>query len=78
MKSFLLALQFLTVATVNSGLRADSLDLARSRAWYSVVGALVGLVLGRCGLAVGLQAAAPGPGRGAGGAVGSAHPFFAL
>ncbi|MBU4564220.1 MAG: adenosylcobinamide-GDP ribazoletransferase [Desulfarculus sp.] len=45
MKSFLLALQFLTVATVKSGLRADSLDLARSRAWYSVVGGLVGLVL---------------------------------
>lgn len=45
MKSFLLALQFLTVATVNSGLRADSLDLTRSRAWYSLVGGLLGLVL---------------------------------
>ena len=45
MKSFLLALQFLTVATVNSGLRADSQDLARSRTWYSVVGGLLGLVL---------------------------------
>ena len=78
MKSFLLALQFLTVATVNSGLRAGSLDLARSRAWYSVVGGLVGLVLAGGGLAVGLQAAAAGPGRVAGGAVGRAHAFFAL
>ncbi len=45
MKSFLLALQFLTVAMVNSGLRAGPSDLARSRAWYGVVGGLLGLVL---------------------------------
>jgi len=44
-KSFLLALQFLTVVTVNSGLRAGSRDLVRSRAWYGVVGGLLGLVL---------------------------------
>ena len=45
MKSFLLALQFLTVVTVNSGLRADSRDLSRSRAWYALVGGLLGLFL---------------------------------
>ncbi len=55
MKSFLLALQFLTVATVNSGLRAEARDLARSRAWYSLVGGLLGLVLAGAAWLLGLK-----------------------
>jgi adenosylcobinamide-GDP ribazoletransferase len=45
MKSFILALQFLTVCTVNSRLQVGPQDLARSRAWHGVVGGLLGLVL---------------------------------
>ncbi|MBI4798944.1 MAG: adenosylcobinamide-GDP ribazoletransferase [Desulfarculus sp.] len=45
MKSFLLALQFLTVATLRSDLRAGPEDLRRSRAWYAPVGLLLGLAL---------------------------------
>lgn len=45
MKAFLLALQFLTVAMPQKKLVADEQDFLRSRAWYSVVGALLGLVL---------------------------------
>ena len=45
MTAFLLALQFLTVATVRSGLRAGPEDLRRSRAWYAPVGILLGLLL---------------------------------
>ncbi|MBI5524562.1 MAG: adenosylcobinamide-GDP ribazoletransferase [Desulfarculus sp.] len=45
MTAFLLALQFLTVATLRSDLRAGPEDLRRSRAWYAPVGLLLGLVL---------------------------------
>lgn len=45
MKAFLLALQFLTVATVKSDLMAGPEDLRRSRAWYAPVGLLLGLAL---------------------------------
>ncbi|MCF8034379.1 MAG: adenosylcobinamide-GDP ribazoletransferase [Desulfarculaceae bacterium] len=54
MTSFILALQFLTVATVNSGLRAGPGDLARSRAWHGVVGGLLGLVLALAAWLLGL------------------------
>lgn len=49
MRSFLLALQFLTVVTLRSHLEAQPGDLARARAWYGLVGALLGL--GLAGLA---------------------------
>ncbi|MEW5913706.1 MAG: adenosylcobinamide-GDP ribazoletransferase [Thermodesulfobacteriota bacterium] len=42
MNAFLLALQFLTVATLRPGLQAQPAELARSRAWYGVVGGLLG------------------------------------
>lgn len=42
MRAFLLALQFLTVVTVRSDLRGEPADLAASRAWYGLVGALLG------------------------------------
>ena len=45
MTAFLLALQFLTVATVRSDLRAGPEDLRRSRAWYAPVGLLLGLAM---------------------------------
>ncbi len=45
MKPFLLALQFLTVVTLRSDLAARPGELARARAWYGVVGGLLGLVL---------------------------------
>lgn len=45
MKNFILALQFLTVCTLRSDLVADDRDMARSRAWYSLVGGLLGGVL---------------------------------
>lgn len=45
MKSFLLALQLLTVCTLRPDLRADARDWAHSRAWYGLVGALLGGVL---------------------------------
>ncbi|MCB2227412.1 MAG: adenosylcobinamide-GDP ribazoletransferase [Desulfarculaceae bacterium] len=45
MTSFILALQFLTVATVNSRLAAGPGELSRSRAWHGVVGGLLGLAL---------------------------------
>jgi adenosylcobinamide-GDP ribazoletransferase len=45
MTAFLLALQFLTVATVKSDLLAGPQDLRRSRAWYAPVGLILGLVL---------------------------------
>lgn len=45
MKPFVLALQFFTVATLRSDLKAEPGDLARSRAWWGVVGALLGLAL---------------------------------
>lgn len=45
MKAFLLALQFLTVAMPQKNLVADENDFRRSKAWYSVVGGLMGLCL---------------------------------
>jgi len=45
MTPFLLALQFLTVATLRPDLAAGPGDLARSRAWFGLVGALLGWVL---------------------------------
>lgn len=45
MNAFLLALQFLTVLTLRSGLRAEPGDLARARSWFWLVGALMGLAL---------------------------------
>ena len=45
MKAFLLALQFLTVAMPQKDLVADEQDFLRSRAWYAVVGGLLGLFL---------------------------------
>ena len=44
-RSFLLALQFLTVVTLRSDLKADKGDLARSRNWFAPVGAFLGGVL---------------------------------
>ena len=44
-RSFLLALQFLTIATFRSDLRAEKGDLARSRNWFAPVGAIMGGVL---------------------------------
>ncbi|KMY66563.1 hypothetical protein AAU61_15600 [Desulfocarbo indianensis] len=54
MKPFILALQFLTVATLRSDLRAEPGDLARARAWFGVVGALLGLVLAALAWLLGL------------------------
>ncbi|MFH1059421.1 MAG: adenosylcobinamide-GDP ribazoletransferase [Pseudomonadota bacterium] len=45
MKAFLLALQFFTILTLRSDLRAGDQDLRRSRAWYGPVGVLLGLFL---------------------------------
>lgn len=45
MKPFILALQFFTVVTLRSDLSAEPGDLARSRAWWGVVGMLLGLAL---------------------------------
>lgn len=45
MKPFLLALQFLTVVTFKSDLRAEPVDMRRSRAWHAAVGAILGLML---------------------------------
>lgn len=45
MTAFLLALQFLTVATLRRELDCRPEDFARSRAWFGLVGALLGLVL---------------------------------
>ncbi len=45
MQSFLLALQFLTVVTLRSRLEARPGDLARARAWFGLVGTLLGLGL---------------------------------
>lgn len=45
MKPFLLALQFLTVITLRSELRAEPADMRRSRAWHAAVGAILGLML---------------------------------
>ncbi len=45
MSSFLLALQFLTIATLRPNLAAGPGDLARSRAWFGLVGALLGWFL---------------------------------
>ena len=45
MKRFVLALQFLTVITVKSDLAVGERDLARSTAWYPLVGLLLGLIL---------------------------------
>lgn len=61
MKAFLLALQFLTVAMPSRDLAADADDFARSRAWYGVVGGLLGLALAGAALllrAMGLPALA--------------------
>jgi len=44
-KPFVLALQFLTIVTLRSDLSAEPGDLARSRAWFGAVGALLGLAL---------------------------------
>jgi adenosylcobinamide-GDP ribazoletransferase len=44
-KPFILALQFFTIVTLRSDLSADPGDLARSRAWWGVVGTLLGLAL---------------------------------
>ena len=77
MKSFVLALQFLTVCTLNSGLRAEPADLARSRAWYGVVGGLLGLTLAGLTWLLGLVL----PHLALAGVLvwpGLAHPLFAL
>ncbi|MFH1034746.1 MAG: adenosylcobinamide-GDP ribazoletransferase, partial [Pseudomonadota bacterium] len=55
MTAFLLALQFLTVATVRSDLRAGPEDLRRSRAWYAPVGLLLGCVLAGLAWLLGLR-----------------------
>ncbi len=54
MKSFILALQFMTVCTLHSELEADERDMARSRAWYSLVGGLLGGVLALAAWLLGL------------------------
>ena len=53
MKSFVLALQFFTIVTLRSDLNADPGDLARSRAWWGLVGALLGLALAALAWALG-------------------------
>lgn len=53
MKPFILALQFFTVVTLRSDLSAEPGDLARSRAWWGAVGALLGLALAAVAWALG-------------------------
>ena len=48
MKPFLLALQFLTAITLKSDLRADARDLARSAAFFPLVGLVIGIILAAC------------------------------
>ena len=45
MTSFLLALQFFSVITLKPDLGAGAGDLARSRAWWGLVGLILGLIL---------------------------------
>jgi adenosylcobinamide-GDP ribazoletransferase len=53
MKPFVLALQFFTIVTLRSDLSAEPGDLARSRAWWGVVGTLLGLSLAAVAWALG-------------------------
>ena len=48
MKTFLLALQFLTAITIKGDLVADSRDLVKSASLYPLVGLIIGLILA-CG-----------------------------
>ncbi len=48
MKTFLLALQFLTSITIKSDLTADSRDLVRSASLYPLIGLIIGAILA-CG-----------------------------
>jgi adenosylcobinamide-GDP ribazoletransferase len=45
MKTFLLALQFLTIITIKSDLKVEGKDLARSTSLYPLVGLIIGLIL---------------------------------
>jgi adenosylcobinamide-GDP ribazoletransferase len=53
LKPFILALQFFTIVTLRSDLRAEPGDLARSRAWWGLVGTLLGLALAALAWALG-------------------------
>jgi adenosylcobinamide-GDP ribazoletransferase len=46
MRSFLVALAFLTIVPVRFRTQPDAADVARSRFWYPLVGALLGAALG--------------------------------
>jgi adenosylcobinamide-GDP ribazoletransferase len=52
-KPFILALQFFTIVTLRSDLNAEPGDLAKSRAWWGVVGTLLGLALAAVAWALG-------------------------
>ena len=51
MRSFLLALQFLTIVTIRSDFTADGREMADSRYFYGLVGILLGLALAAAALA---------------------------